>query len=102
MNVLTRDEISTVAPVVQAKLLRAMQEKEFLPLGAVESRTVDVRILAATNEDLKTLVDEGRFREDLYYRLNVINITLPPLRERMEDVPLLVEAGVGENWERAH
>ncbi|MBZ5639324.1 MAG: sigma-54 dependent transcriptional regulator [Acidobacteriia bacterium] len=85
------DEISTVSPEVQVKLLRVIQEKEFLPLGAVESRIVDVRILAATNEDLKTLVDQGRFREDLYYRLNVISMTLPPLRKRMEDVPILVE-----------
>jgi two-component system response regulator PilR (NtrC family) len=85
------DEISTVAPEVQSKLLRIIQEKEFLPLGAVESRTVDVRVLAATNEDLQELVAEGRFREDLYYRLNVIRINLPPLRERIEDVPLLVE-----------
>jgi DNA-binding NtrC family response regulator len=84
------DEISTVSPEVQVKLLRVIQEKEFLPLGAVESRVVDVRILAATNEDLKTLVDQGRFREDLYYRLNVISVTLPPLRRRMEDIPLLV------------
>ena len=68
-----------------------MQEKEFLPLGSLESRVVDVRILAATNEDLKTLVDRGRFREDLYYRLNVIGIALPPLRQRLEDVPVLVE-----------
>ncbi len=85
------DEISTVAPEVQVKLLRVIQEKEFLPLGAVESRVVDVRILAATNEDLKSLVDQGRFREDLFYRLNVISVTLPPLRDRLEDVPLLVE-----------
>ena len=85
------DEISTVSPEVQVKLLRVIQEKEFLPLGAVESRVVDVRILAATNEDLKTLVDQGRFREDLYYRLNVINVTVPPLRKRAEDIPLLVE-----------
>jgi DNA-binding NtrC family response regulator len=84
------DEISTVAPVVQAKLLRVMQEKEFLPLGAVECRVADVRILAATNEDLKQLVQQGRFRDDLFYRLNVITITLPPLRNRMEDVPALV------------
>jgi len=84
------DEISTVAPEVQAKLLRVIQEKEFLPLGAVENRVVDVRILAATNEDLRTLVEGGRFREDLYYRLNVIRVTLPPLRDRIEDVPLLI------------
>lgn len=85
------DEITTVAPAVQAKLLRVIQEKEFLPLGALESRTVDVRILAATNEDIKKLVADGRFREDLYYRLNVLSITLPPLRQRLEDLPLLVE-----------
>jgi len=85
------DEISTVSPEVQAKLLRVIQEKEFLPLGALESRVVDVRILAATNEDLKSLVEQGRFREDLYYRLNVIRVNLPPLRERVEDIPLLVD-----------
>jgi two-component system response regulator PilR (NtrC family) len=85
------DEITTVAPAVQAKLLRVMQEKEFRPLGATESRKVDVRILAATNEDIRRLVDDGRFREDLYYRLNVLNVVLPPLRERMEDMPILVE-----------
>jgi len=85
------DEISTVSPEVQGKLLRVIQEKEFLPLGSVESRKVDVRILAATNDDLRALVDQGRFREDLYYRLNVIRVRLPALRERMQDVPLLVQ-----------
>jgi DNA-binding NtrC family response regulator len=85
------DEISTVAPEVQTKLLRVIQEKEFLPLGALESKTVDVRMIAATNEDLRRLIEQGRFREDLYYRLNVISISLPPLRDRMEDVPILVE-----------
>jgi two-component system response regulator PilR (NtrC family) len=84
------DEITTVAPAVQAKLLRVIQNKEFLPLGSVESRVVDVRILAATNEDIRKLVREGSFREDLFYRLNVINMTLPPLRERMQDLPILV------------
>jgi DNA-binding NtrC family response regulator len=85
------DEISTVAPEVQTKLLRIMQEREFLPLGALETKTVDVRIIAATNEDLPGLIEQGRFREDLYYRLNVISIVLPPLRERPEDIPVLVE-----------
>ncbi len=85
------DEISTVAPEVQTKLLRVIQDKEFLALGSLESKTVDVRILAATNEDLKQLIDVGRFREDLYYRLNVISVSIPPLRDRLEDVPILVE-----------
>jgi DNA-binding NtrC family response regulator len=85
------DEISTIGPETQVKLLRVIQEKEFTPLGATDPIKVDVRILAATNEDLHQLVKEGKFREDLYYRLNVINIALPPLRERREDIPPLVE-----------
>lgn len=85
------DEIGTVGPETQSKLLRVIQEREFMPLGSTETVKVDVRILAATNSDLKKLVDERKFREDLYYRLNVINIALPPLRERKEDIPLLVE-----------
>ncbi len=84
------DEIGTIAPDMQAKLLRVIQDKEFTPLGATEPLGVDVRILAATNEDLKKRVDEGTFREDLYHRLNVINIALPALRERKEDIPALV------------
>jgi DNA-binding NtrC family response regulator len=85
------DEIGTIGPETQIKLLRVLQEKEFIPLGATDPIRVDVRILAATNADLYQLVREGKFREDLYYRLNVINITLPPLRERKEDIPVLVD-----------
>jgi DNA-binding NtrC family response regulator len=85
------DEIGTINMDVQAKLLRVIQEKEFMPLGGTEPVKVDVRILAATNADLKRMVEEGKFREDLYYRLNVININLPPLRERKSDIPRLVE-----------
>src|SRR5579862_214847 len=85
------DEIGTIGPETQIKLLRVIQEKEFTPLGATDPVKVDVRILAATNEDLHQLVKEGRFRQDLYYRLNVINIALPPLRERKEDIPPLVD-----------
>jgi len=83
------DEIGTIPLETQAKLLRVIQEKEFMRLGGVDTLRVDIRIIAATNSDLKTLVDDGRFREDLYYRLNVINIFLPPLRHRKEDVRLL-------------
>jgi DNA-binding NtrC family response regulator len=90
------DEISSVKPEVQAKLLRVIQEKEFIPLGAVQSVQVDVRIIAATNIDLMELVRRGEFREDLYYRLNVITLSLPPLRERREDIPLLVEHFIGK------
>ncbi|HXX71666.1 MAG TPA: sigma-54 dependent transcriptional regulator [Candidatus Acidoferrum sp.] len=85
------DEISTINPETQAKLLRVIQEREFMRLGGTETIKVDVRILAASNEDLRKLVREGRFREDLYHRLNVISVHLPPLRERKEDIPLLVE-----------
>jgi len=85
------DEISTVSPETQAKLLRVIQEREFMRLGGTEVIKVDVRILAASNLDLMQLVREGRFREDLFHRLNVINIHLPPLRERREDVHGLVE-----------
>ncbi|HXK01403.1 MAG TPA: sigma-54 dependent transcriptional regulator [Verrucomicrobiae bacterium] len=85
------DEIGTLGPETQIKMLRVIQEKEFIPLGATDPIKVDVRIVAATNADLAQLVKEGKFREDLYYRLNVINISLPPLRDRKEDIPLLVE-----------
>ena len=85
------DEIGTIGVETQAKLLRVIQEREFMRLGGTETIKVDVRILAATNADLRKLVQENRFREDLYYRLNVINIPLPSLRERKEDIPALVE-----------
>jgi DNA-binding NtrC family response regulator len=85
------DEIGTIGPETQVKLLRVIQEKEFIPLGATDPVRVDVRILAATNADLYQLVKDSKFREDLYYRLNVINIALPALRERKEDIPLLVD-----------
>jgi DNA-binding NtrC family response regulator len=85
------DEISAIGPETQAKLLRVMQEREFMRLGGTEVIKVDVRILAASNVELLSLVKEGRFREDLYHRLNVIAIQLPTLRDRKEDVPLLVD-----------
>jgi DNA-binding NtrC family response regulator len=85
------DEIGTVGLETQAKLLRVIQEREFTPLGSTDQIKVDVRIVAATNVDLRRLVAEGRFREDLFYRLNVIALNLPPLRDRKEDIPLLVD-----------
>lgn len=84
------DEIGTIGIETQAKLLRVIQEREFMRLGGTETVRVDVRILAATNANLTKLVEEGKFREDLYYRLNVISIEMPPLRERKEDIPALV------------
>ena len=85
------DEIGSVGLETQAKLLRVIQEKEFMRLGGVDTIRVDARIIAATNVDLKALVERSTFREDLFYRLNVISVQLPPLRERKEDIPLLVD-----------
>ena len=85
------DEIGTISLETQTKLLRVIQEREFMPLGSTETIRVDVRIVAATNAELKRAVEEGKFREDLYYRLNVINLALPPLRDRKEDIPALVD-----------
>jgi len=85
------DEIGDLAPAVQAKLLRVVQEKVFEPLGGTKSVRANVRILSATNSDLEQLVKQGRFRTDLYYRINVVRLDLPPLRERMEDIPLLAD-----------
>jgi DNA-binding NtrC family response regulator len=85
------DEIGNIPIETQAKLLRVMQEREFMRLGGVDTLKVDVRVVAATNIDLRRAVEEGRFREDLFYRLNVIAIQLPPLRQRKEDIPALVQ-----------
>lgn len=85
------DEIGSIGVETQTKLLRVIQEREFMRLGGTETVKVDVRIVAATNVDLRKLVMESKFREDLFYRLNVIAITLPPLRERKEDIPLLLD-----------
>ncbi len=84
------DEIGDVSPLIQLKLLRVLQEREIERVGESVSRKVDVRVVAATHRDLKQLVREGTFREDLYYRVRVFDITVPPLRERREDIPLLV------------
>ena len=86
------DEISEIDPALQAKLLRVLQEREFERVGSAQTIKVDVRIVATTNRDLTRQIDEGRFREDLYYRLNVIEIALPSLRERRDDVPALVRS----------
>jgi DNA-binding NtrC family response regulator len=85
------DEITEIPLQVQAKLLRAIQEREIRPLGATEIEKIDARIIAATNRELEKAVEEGKFREDLFYRLHVIPISVPPLRERKEDIPLLVD-----------
>jgi PAS domain S-box-containing protein len=86
------DEVGDMSPSLQVKLLRVLQEKEYEPLGSTSPRKTDVRIIAATHQDLSKLVNEGKFREDLFYRLNVVRIELPPLSQRREDIPLLVDA----------
>jgi two-component system nitrogen regulation response regulator GlnG len=99
------DEVGDMGPELQPKLLRALQERHLERIGGSEAIPVDVRVVAATNRELETLIRDGRFREDLYYRLNVVTLTLPPLRERIEDVPFLVDHFLakyeGELGERA-
>jgi two-component system response regulator AtoC len=94
------DEIGEMSPLLQAKLLQVLQDGEFSRLGAAADLRVDVRIIAATNRNLKRAVAEGQFREDLYFRLNVVNITLPPLREHKEDIPLLADHFLRQHSER--
>jgi two-component system response regulator PilR (NtrC family) len=98
------DEIGEMSAVMQVKLLRVLQERRFRRVGGLEEITADIRVVAATNQDLSKAVAEGRFREDLFYRINVIGIALPPLRERREDIPLLAEhflAKYSEQMEKA-
>jgi PAS domain S-box-containing protein len=85
------DELGETSPAFQVKLLRVLEEKEYQPLGSVEKQKADVRIIAATNRDLSLLVEEGGFRRDLFYRINVVRVQLPALRDRKEDIPLLIE-----------
>jgi len=94
------DEIGTMSPVLQSKLLRVLQEREFEPLGSERSQQVDVRVIAATNRDLRQMVLDGTFQEDLFYRLNVIPIEMPPLRNRREDIPVLAEHFVRKHQQR--
>ena len=85
------DEIGDMSPTMQVKLLRVLQEGRLTPVGGTDERKVDVRVVAATNKDLKDMVEHGTFREDLYYRINVINLVVPPLRDRKEDIPILID-----------
>lgn len=95
------DEIGDTSPSMQVKLLRILQEGTFMPVGATVPKKVNVRVIAATNKNLKEMIARGEFREDLYYRLNVINVALPPLRERQEDIPVLMDFFLQKRCEEA-
>ena len=90
------DEIGEMPPTMQVKLLRVLQERKYRPVGGTEELSADIRVIAATNRDLPKLVGEGKFREDLFYRLNVIPMTMPPLRDRADDIPLIAEHFLGK------
>jgi transcriptional regulator with PAS, ATPase and Fis domain len=90
------DEVGEMSPMTQVKLLRSLQDRKIRRVGGTEEITIDVRIIAATNQDLKKGIEEGRFREDLFYRLNVISFTMPPLRQRKDDIPLLANHFLAE------
>ena len=95
------DEVGEIPPPVQAKLLRALQHKEVRPVGSPSTVPVDIRVISATHRDLAAMVADGRFRTDLFYRLNVVRIEIPPLRERREDIPLLVQHFLRKHADRA-
>jgi len=96
------DEIGDMSPALQVKLLRILQEGTFIPVGATQTKQVDVRVIAATHRDLKSMVEQSLFREDLYYRINVITLALPPLRDRREDIPVLVDHFVKKHSRKEH
>ncbi len=96
------DEIAEMSPQTQAKILRVLQEREFEPVGSTQTVKVDTRILAATNQDLETKIETGQFREDLYYRLNVVQLELPPLRHRLDDIPLLADLFIKKYSNKNH
>jgi two-component system response regulator HupR/HoxA len=96
------DEIGDMSPALQVKLLRILQEGTFIPVGATQTKQVNVRVIAATHRDLKAMVEQGLFREDLYYRINVITLALPPLRDRREDIPVLVDHFIKKHARNGH